>query len=162
VPHPYISSRTGKYDQKFHYREIKRPANDVHRSLESPEDCDWLRPFGILRKEPKRLVIVSTGSGTGLAQSAWENLLDPLLDYVGLVIDRDFRVIFTESETSIAEFTTDIILSRANEGFHQSILLLSGDGGIVDMVNSLLQGQRTDKYRKPTISLLPLGKQFAM
>jgi diacylglycerol kinase family enzyme len=69
---------------------------------------------------------------------------------------------FTTSETSITELVENVFLPQANDGIDQSILLLSGDGGIVDIVNALLPSYRPDKYRKPSISLLPLGTGNAM
>lgn len=55
-----------------------------------------------------------------------------------------------------------MILPNAKDGIAQYVLLLSGDGGIVDIVNSLLSYDRTAIYKNPTISLLPLGTGNAM
>ena len=109
-----------------------------------------------------RHVIVSTGSGTGLAEIIWTDLVKPVLEYPGLDLKEQCKVHSTTSETSVSELTESVILRGANEGVPQSIILLSGDGGIVDIVNTLLSAERSPKYRKPAISLLPLGTGNAL
>ena len=106
-------------------------------------------------------IIVSIGSGTGLASLVWERLVQPFLSFNG-VLSEDYTLHFTTSENTVTEVTRDIILTSANQGIAQSIILLSGDGGIVDMVNALLSAERTETFMKPSVSLLPLGTGNAM
>ena len=125
-------------------------------------DNDWLVRLNSSEQPLVRHVVLSTGSGTGLASAVWDNLVKPLLDRAGLREQEHYQLHLTTSETSIIGLSQDVILPKANEGVAQSILLLSGDGGIVDIVNTLLSGDRTEKYKKPSISLLPLGTGNAL
>jgi len=69
---------------------------------------------------------------------------------------------YTTSEHSVAELTREVFLPQANDGIMQAIILLSGDGGLVDIVNALLEGPRGKRYKKPNATLLPLGTGNAM
>lgn len=101
-------------------------------------------------------VIVSTGSGTGKASEVWEDSVKPHLQ------GKQYHVHFTTSEHSVSNFTRDIFLPQANRGVSQSLILMSGDGGIVDVVNTLLSGHRTESYRRPAVTIVPLGTGNAL
>lgn len=108
-------------------------------------------------------VIVSTGSGTGRATAVWENVVQPMLQFVcENTADQKYEVHFTTSETTVSDLTRSVFLPRANEGVAQSIVLLSGDGGLVDIVNTLLSEPQSQKYQKPNVAILPLGTGNAM
>ncbi|KAM3421021.1 hypothetical protein BST61_g1445 [Cercospora zeina] len=107
-------------------------------------------------------VIVSTGSGTGRAADVWRQLVQPAVEQLGLTEGADYVLHRTTSAHSVSDLTRDVFLPNANLGVAQAILLMSGDGGVVDIVNTLLQGQRGPKYKKPNISLLPLGTGNAL
>lgn len=112
---------------------------------------------------PNFHVIVSTGSGTGRANDVWEKVLRPLLEFVcETTADEKYQLHFTTSETTVSNLTRSVFLPRANEGVAQSIVLLSGDGGLVDIVNTLLSSPRSGNYQKPNVALLPLGTGNAM
>jgi hypothetical protein len=81
-------------------------------------------------------VLVSTKSGTGLAIAFWEQLLKPFLALVGLS-SSSLNVIQTESAETVRNFVKDTLLPKANQGTQQTVILLSGDGGIVDSVNAI-------------------------
>jgi hypothetical protein len=82
-------------------------------------------------------VLVSTRSGTGLAFDFFHNVLRPLLRGIGLA-DSRYEVIETENAGSVKAFTHSTLLEGANRGKKQTLVLLSGDGGIVDTINGLL------------------------
>lgn len=108
-------------------------------------------------------VIVSTGSGTGQATNVWNHLLKPFLDVVGGdVTEEKYQLHSTTSETSISDFTRSVLLPQANAGVNQSLILLSGDGGLVDIANTLLSEPRSPQYKKPSIAILPLGTGNAL
>lgn len=112
-----------------------------------------------LKKEsPAHLlyVIISRGSGTGKAQQYFDNVVKPAFAASGIK-EFTYYVHTTYSSTSISNFASAVLLPRANEGTPQTILLLSGDGGIVDIVNAGLSTPRTPQYTKPTLGLIPLG-----
>ena len=127
-----------------------------------PEQSDWNPQQASTANRPYLYGVISTGSGIGLAAAVWDQLVKPLLDCSGLIEQNGYAVHSTTSETSAAELTRDVILLEANRGLPQSILLLSGDGGMVDIINTLLSSHRSEMYTKPKISLLPLGTGNAL
>lgn len=110
---------------------------------------------------PDTHVIISTLSGTGLAPSFFADLVKPTLSASGLS-ETEYQVHETRSDQTITELTRSIFLPRANKGIAQTILLLSGDGGMVDMINVLLSSRTSSTYVKPTVGLLALGTGNAL
>ena len=120
---------------------------------------------------PNLHIIVSTKSGTGLAEAHFVHLVKPLLAQLDQHEGTDYEVHHTESERSVIELATSVLLPRAHRGVNQTIVLMSGDGGIVDFVNALFTRGRQDgvtteelgsTYVKPCISLLPMGTGNAL
>ncbi|KAL9066818.1 MAG: hypothetical protein Q9161_007324 [Pseudevernia consocians] len=110
---------------------------------------------------PSLYVVISIGSGTGEAQGFYDNVVEPAFTASG--IQRfSYHVHTTDSNKSIAQFISAVILPRANEGVSQTILFLSGDGGIVDTINVLLSSARSGQYVKPAIGLLTMGTGNAL
>ncbi|MCJ1236964.1 hypothetical protein MMC14_004948 [Varicellaria rhodocarpa] len=120
--------------------------------LASPQNPD---------KAPTVHVIVSVRSGTCQAEQFFHDVILPLFDCLGFS-EKHYQVIFTKSERSIIEFAEATLLKTANQGTGQTVLLLSGDGGVVDLVNVLHQSSRSPQYIKPTIGLLALGTGNAL
>ncbi|PSS12292.1 hypothetical protein M430DRAFT_144441 [Amorphotheca resinae ATCC 22711] len=107
-------------------------------------------------------VLVSTLSGTGLALGFFEKVLQPLLRAIGLA-DSKYNVLRTKSAASVKEFAQSTLLVNANKGKKQTVLMLSGDGGIVDTINGLLEnGNFSSTYVKPIVTQLPLGTGNAL
>jgi len=106
--------------------------------------------------------MVSTGSGTGQAANVWTHLVKPFLDSIGGDAAEKYQLHFTTSETSISDFTRSVLLPQANAGVIQSLILLSGDGGLVDVTNTLLSEPHSQQYQKPSIAILPLGTGNAL
>ena len=79
-------------------------------------------------------VLISTLSGTGLAPSFFDEVLHPLTRALGL----NYVVVRTSSAESVGEFARSTLLPGANGGKKQTVLMLSGDGGMVDTINGLL------------------------
>lgn len=112
---------------------------------------------------PNFHIIVSTGSGTGQATDVWNKLLKPFLQFVQEnTAEEKYELHFTTSETTISDLTRSVFLPRANAGTSQSIVLLSGDGGLVDIANTLLSEPRSETYQKPNVAILPLGTGNAL
>ncbi|KAG9231259.1 ATP-NAD kinase-like domain-containing protein [Amylocarpus encephaloides] len=106
-------------------------------------------------------VLVSTLSGTGLGVS-FENVLATILEGIGLP-ESSYNVVRTESTESVRNFARMDLLVGANEGHQQTVVMLSGDGGMADIINGLLQdAERTSEYMPPILSLLPLGTGNAL
>ena len=106
-------------------------------------------------------VVISIGSGTGEAQQFFDNIVKPAFTASG-VQPSSYYVHTTDSNKSIARFISAVILPRANEGVSQTILFLSGDGGVVDTINVLLSSKRSGQYLKPAIGLLTMGTGNAL
>jgi len=108
-------------------------------------------------------VIVSMGSGHKKADTFFKDVVSPVLsDLYGSETVSESRIHITESETSILELTKDTIFPEATHGKLVRIILASGDGGIVDLVNGLLTKPITPSYRAPQVVLLPLGTANAL
>lgn len=106
-------------------------------------------------------VVVSVGSGLGKAQEFYENVLKTLLQCIE-VDGFSFQLHVTESENSIIDLTRAVLLPRANDGYAQTVLLLSGDGGVFDIINVLHTSEHTKSYVKPVVCLLALGSGNAL
>jgi diacylglycerol kinase family enzyme len=105
-------------------------------------------------------VIVSILSGTQLAASFFESVLKPVLDALGL--EGEYIVEHTRSAKTISEVTNAIFLNNAKKGITQLIILLSGDGGVVDILNSLHCAPQGSDYVPPEISIIPMGTGNAL
>ena len=79
-----------------------------------------------------RHVVVSTASGTGQAQPFYDAHAKVVFESLGLKPNEDYIVHVTESDQTIIELTKNVFLPAANSGITLSIILLSGDGGVVD------------------------------
>lgn len=118
-------------------------------------------------------VIVSTRSGTGLALAAWQDVLQPLWDLVarhkertdGLTADPSrsrYRVTVTEGPETVREFSRQLWWAPggASSSGGRTVVLLSGDGGVVDLLNGT-DGDEPPQV-PPLIALLPLGTGNAL
>lgn len=112
-------------------------------------------------KTPNLHIIISTGSGISEARLFFDDILKEVLLTLG-INDDSYMLHTTESEKSISDLTRSVFLPRSNEGVAQTILLISGDGGVADILNELLLYSRKDAYVKPVIGLLPLGTGNAL
>ncbi|KAI4251878.1 MAG: hypothetical protein LQ352_004604 [Teloschistes flavicans] len=106
-------------------------------------------------------LVVSTRSGVGEAQQYYNDVLKEVLAAVDLNSET-YHVHVTNSDKSVTNLVEQTIRPRADKGIPQTILLLSGDGGLVDIVNVLLLSEQTDAYVKPTIGLICMGTGNAM
>jgi diacylglycerol kinase family enzyme len=97
-------------------------------------------------------VVVSTLSGTQGALPFFENALKPLLEHLRVP---KYQVHKTQSARTILELCEQIFVPRARDGVEQTIILLSGDGGVIDIIAAFSH----DKHQKtpPTICLIPMG-----
>lgn len=139
----------------------KPPTQLVHDYQPSGQSCLYHR-ITVAAEKPNFHIVVSTGSGTGQAKDVWTKLVQPMIAFVCDAAQRQAEVHFTESETSIADLTRKVFFPQANQGVTQAIVLLSGDGGLVDIVNTLLEEPLSDRYQKPNVSILPLGTGNAL
>jgi diacylglycerol kinase family enzyme len=147
-----------------------------------------------LKPRPQRRVhvLVSTLSGTGLGMEFYTNVLAPLLEILGLAAAGEpepgvtrqqgaYRLVVTQDEGSVKKFAREIggkdggngdgdeSLVR-EKGPEHTVVLLSGDGGIVDVLNGIAStqsdvtasGQEPKSQSLPLLAILPLGTGNAL
>ena len=100
-------------------------------------------------------VLISTLSGTGLAPDFFEEVLHPLFRAIGLT-DSRYNIVRTKSDESVKKFALSVLSANANKGKKQSVVMLSGDGGIVDSINGLLESGTRSKYNQSSRNSLCL------
>lgn len=111
-------------------------------------------------------VVISILSGQHKAREFYEESVKPLLDQHGVT----YFPHETTSARTIIELTEKIFIPNARRGVKQTIILLSGDGGIVDIVNTFttVLNRSNDDVRapsiflKPLIALIPMGTANAL
>ncbi|KAL4898839.1 hypothetical protein BDW74DRAFT_164376 [Aspergillus multicolor] len=101
--------------------------------------------------------IISTGSGTGTAQELF-NSLRQTLAWIGL---DQYKVHETQSPQTITELCHSTFIPRAEAGIPQTIVLISGDGGLCDIIDSF-HGTPKHIRTTPNIALFPAGTGNAM
>ncbi|OOQ86770.1 hypothetical protein PEBR_19928 [Penicillium brasilianum] len=144
-------------------KEGERNESNLHLSkLDITSLPEGLSPFlvdiptHLRRKEPVQ-VVVSTRSGTGTAKAVFQDTVEPFLQYLRL----EYRVYETQSAQTILELSRSHFLKDACAGIPQTILLLSGDGGLVDLVDVFYKSTKTLQVA-PDIGLIPCGTGNAM
>lgn len=105
-------------------------------------------------------VLVSVKAGVCKAEAFFDNVVRVAFEAIGLST-KDYQVHKTTSESSVRDFASNLLSPRAGSGVAQTVLLLSGDGGLVDIVN-ILQDYKSIQYVKPTIGLLAMGTGNAL
>ncbi|KAL1799887.1 hypothetical protein ACET3X_000229 [Alternaria dauci] len=109
-------------------------------------------------------IVLSVGSGDRSAEVFFSNVVRPILEgiYDVDVVNR-MSIHTTESATSILQLTDRVFFPAANQSRPIRIILLSGDGGIVDLVNGLSsKTPNPQAYVPPEVVLLPLGTANAL
>ncbi|KHN98058.1 Diacylglycerol kinase, catalytic domain protein [Metarhizium album ARSEF 1941] len=108
------------------------------------------------RPDNKVDVIVSTKSGTGRAQSFWQTVLQPLLQIASCQTPPEqYGLVVTQDAQSVRQYAKVI----GDSPVARTIILLSGDGGVVDLLNG---HERAPSAPLPLIALLPLGTGNAL
>ncbi|KEF59690.1 uncharacterized protein A1O9_04536 [Exophiala aquamarina CBS 119918] len=111
-------------------------------------------------------VIVSVLSGRHKAQEYYDETLKPLLDDHHI----EYSTHTTTSAQTVIELCRSLIIPNATQGVKQTIILLSGDGGVVDIVNTLTTDlnrssddvRRPSVFMKPVIAVIPMGTANAL
>ena len=111
---------------------------------------------------PERHIILSTGSGHQKAESFFQDVVRPILHALHSTEQDNWSLHTTQSVTSILELIDRELFPKANKGVKLRIVLASGDGGIVDLVNGLLSKPASSVYAAPQVVLLPLGTANAL
>lgn len=130
-------------------KEVPQELLDTHLLRELPES---LRPGNVFD------VLVSTKSGTGRALEFWRRVLQPLLHLAGEKPVEPRSLLITESDQSVSNFAKSLKAQQPNVS--TTVVLLSGDGGAVDMLNSC--PELPEGSLAPTMALIPLGTGNAL
>jgi diacylglycerol kinase family enzyme len=138
------------------------PEAFVHEYRVLPQVERQLQGLAQIECIPTIHVIVSTLSGIGNAACYFRDLVKPFLTILELQEHKHYVVHYTESAQTITKLTNDLFLSQANQGLECRIFLLSGDGGILDILNALHSKPHTARYREPVVALLPVGTGNAL
>ena len=123
-----------------------------HSTSESPTPLDAYETH----------VILSIGSGHRKAAEFYDECVGPLLATLYPKNHQNFHVHPTESATSVLELANDVFFPKANAGTALRIIVLSGDGGIIDLVNGLSSHATSTSYIAPQGVLIPLGTANAL
>jgi diacylglycerol kinase family enzyme len=110
----------------------------------------------------KTHIILSTGSGHQKAEIFFNDVVTPIFNLIHTGGIENTTIHTTQSASTILDLTRDIFLPSANRGHPLRLILLSGDGGIVDLVNGLLALPHGESYISPSLTLLPLGTANAL
>lgn len=113
-------------------------------------------PSYLQQGEPVQ-VVISTQSGTGTAKTVFQHAVQPFLTYLAI----SHQVHETQSDQTILELSQSQFLERACAGISQTIILLSGDGGLIDIVDVFYRTRRKI-HVSPHIALVPCGTGNAM
>ncbi|KPM35080.1 hypothetical protein AK830_g11499 [Neonectria ditissima] len=121
-------------------------------------------------------VIVSTKSGMGSAVRVWEDVLQPLWQFIATHTGEHrapktdshqaetngphYRLIVTENAETIRSFSKSLWTSNVQTSGSRTIVLLSGDGGVVDLLNG--SDKDSSPAALPLMALLPLGTGNAL
>ena len=108
-------------------------------------------------------IIVSTASGSRNAETYFHDILEPKLKERGV----KFATHITKNAEDLGRIAVECVhrLSTGDEGKDVTIILCSGDGGVVELVNALrLHGLSvtTQHKRKVNIALIPMGTANAL
>ncbi|PVH99121.1 hypothetical protein DM02DRAFT_615301 [Periconia macrospinosa] len=107
-------------------------------------------------------IIVSIASGTTKAAPFYEEAVKPVLETLYPKGHVNFILHHTKSPDTIKELTSGIFFPTANAGISLRIILLSGDGGIIDLINGLLATPHSTQYKIPELVPIPLGTANAL
>ncbi|KAI2621116.1 ATP-NAD kinase-like domain-containing protein [Hypoxylon sp. NC1633] len=162
-----LVEETGKLGPSFRLSQsqlanVPQPLLDEFLSEGVPE---------YLQSAPSRRlhIVVSTGSGTGLALKFYNSVLQPLLKSRGIHADSSqsskpntYNLVITENAETIRKFAQG--LGRDDQDAVQhTVVLLSGDGGIIEMLNGKVSADGSETEASlPLIAMLPLGTGNAL
>lgn len=104
-------------------------------------------------------VVISTQSGMGRGRDIFSCTVQPLLWHLGL--DGHYKIHETQSPHTITELAQSTFLPRAQAGVSQTIVLLSGDGGLADLID-VFHHFSEEALIPPNIALIPTGTGNAM
>lgn len=175
----------GKPSFAFHRSSHATSSSEENKALRHLEDLKINGPPSHLQPGPRRHihVLVSTHSGTGLSLQFYNGVLAPLLEAVGLTASEgpeheraeqqgSYHLLITQDAGSVKRFAQNLAgWARDEKDVEHTVVLLSGDGGIVDMLNGYASSMENDEIKSnngaepqnlPLVVILPLGTGNAL
>ncbi|KAK2590422.1 hypothetical protein QQS21_011895 [Conoideocrella luteorostrata] len=167
------SIKSGKYTICCLKEDLENPSHPHPFELlllttnHLPESLRQQRPLipGLpphLQSTPENAVdvIVSTKSGVGRAERFWQDVLHPLLRAASSNTTADYscNLTVTQHARSVQGYAKTLGASDIS----RTIILVSGDGGVVDLLNGRGAPLSTGPAALPLIALLPLGTGNAL
>ncbi|KAF7535521.1 hypothetical protein G7054_g5288 [Neopestalotiopsis clavispora] len=152
-------------DQQKPYHLLKSQVEHVPQSLLTEFLLDGPPPDYLHDAADRKVhVVVSTGSGTGLALKFYNLVLQPLLQELGLLERQSlansgkagstpYSLLVTQDAQSIQRFARDLNISAKASSDDESssssllqhtVILLSGDGGTIELLNGKAPGDDHD------------------
>ncbi|KAL7938019.1 hypothetical protein V8C35DRAFT_290592 [Trichoderma chlorosporum] len=116
-------------------------------------------------------IVVSTKSGVGLSLQFWQSVLQPLWKAIeeqssGADSRESPNVLITEDAQSVRDFARKVGGSEGKSteisARSRTVILLSGDGGVVDLINGSSHDESLVEQRLLLLALLPLGTGNAL
>ncbi|KAL6704354.1 hypothetical protein ACN47E_008310 [Coniothyrium glycines] len=157
-----LASPTGAFNVVAVLESDKEGPNPPRLVTVSKEDSDG-HTSDVHSSDRETQVVLSVGSGHRLAARFFQDTVSPLLKHIyGEEEFANIQIHETKSETSILQLVSECFFPEAQQGKPLRIILASGDGGIVDLVNGLLAKPASPKYVAPQVVLLPLGTANAL
>ncbi|KAM3519865.1 hypothetical protein NHJ13051_007212 [Beauveria bassiana] len=166
------ASAAAAEQQPFRLVAIQTSADDIPPQLASSVPRIAQLPAHLARGVVD--YVLSTKAGAGRAVLFWETALQPLLRVAGQAFSENTepdRLVVTNSDDSVREYARE----KRPAGVPRTIVLLSGDGGVVDLLNSSAPPSNEDSNNGlsspsssspppplPTIVLVPLGTGNAL
>jgi hypothetical protein len=137
-----IHSLVPETEPNPHPTILQTQVTDLPRDLLTKSILSHLPPY--LRLPPEDIhVLISVKSGAEKAELCYKNVLRPILAAVGL---KSYQVLKTESHETVRKFASGRLDERAGVGRPQTVILLSGDGGVVDIINGLARSSADSRY----------------
>jgi diacylglycerol kinase family enzyme len=137
--------------KRIHLRTVPSKLVPDHLMLDTPTFHNSNKPIRLH-------FIISTASGTGTAKLLFSHIFQPLLSYLELDF---YEVHETQSSQTITDLCHSLFIPQAEAGNEQTIVLLSGDGGLCDVIDAFYSSAKNIRAT-PNIALFPAGTGNAM
>ncbi|KAI1315561.1 hypothetical protein EDD11_000634 [Mortierella claussenii] len=160
------NSRQGRLVVVVHY--VKFRPEDL-KSISSPERAsvefqfeqrtdvqrflDRAKALEVFPKPRRILILVNPNGGVGRAKTISENIIKPMLMHSGLT----FKVQHTEYARHAVDIAHNVPLEDVD-----TLVVVSGDGVLHEIINGLLSRPNWDQARRLPIAIIPAGSANAI
>ncbi|KAK3839794.1 MAG: ATP-NAD kinase-like domain-containing protein [Linnemannia gamsii] len=122
-------------------------SSDVDRFIKTARD------LGVFPRTRRILLLVNPNGGVGKAKRISDTVVKPMLQHSGLVVDEQY----TEYGKHAIEIANKLDLNKVD-----SLVVVSGDGVLHEVINGLLSRPDWDQARKTSIGIIPAGSGNAI